>query len=226
MSVSSSSKSNLAEVDSWGSPSNAVLSPRIPTSTSTTVRDDWDDDEDDVAQEEVDPQKLWEEANSRAPMPQVVIAGSSTCHSTALSPPPAALQPVLRILKRPSASTSTTTSMAGSPSPRASATSSPSPSLDASKSYAEREARYQAARERIFGESPDGNKSADGSSSTTTSANNNSDGVSVQIAREPKGPPSRPSGERRTAPGGSQEQTVDERGFSSRRGGRRGGRTA
>ena len=72
-------------------------------------------------------------------MPELVISSQS---STAVPPPPAALQPSLRILKRPSTSDSA--------SPHA---ASPSPAAEQQRSYAEREAQYQAARERIFGDS-------------------------------------------------------------------------
>ncbi|KAF9781315.1 hypothetical protein BJ322DRAFT_1080394 [Thelephora terrestris] len=99
------------------------------------VPDDWDDDDEE---EETDSQKIWETANSKSPMPQLVISRPSTS-TTVFSPPPSTvIQAPMKILKRP---TQTTTP---------SNTSSASPSLD-NKSLAEREARYQEARERIFG---------------------------------------------------------------------------
>lgn len=70
-------------------------------------------------------------------MPQVVIASSSTSSST-VPPPAAAFQPSIRILKRPSAS-----SNCQPVTP---------PAADAQqKSFVQREADYQLARERIFG---------------------------------------------------------------------------
>jgi hypothetical protein len=79
-------------------------------------------------------------------MPELVIAPTSTTASAA-PVPVQALQPSMRILKRPSAS--------ASPSP-----SSP-PSAEAQqKTLAEREAQYRAARDRIFGTPPAGGVSA------------------------------------------------------------------
>jgi len=99
------------------------------------VPDDWDADDDD---EEEEPQKVWETANNQAPMPQLVISSSTMGSSSTLPPPPAAFQPSLRILKRPCATPSTSASSSSSDLQK--------------KSYAEREAQYQAARERIFGD--------------------------------------------------------------------------
>ena len=90
--------------------------------------------------------------NTKAPMPELVI--SSTSATSATAPVPVqALQPSLRILKRPSAPTS--------PSPSA------TPAAEAQQnSLAEREADYRAARERIFG----GTANVAGSSSSSSSA--------------------------------------------------------
>ncbi|KAG7442873.1 uncharacterized protein BT62DRAFT_935601 [Guyanagaster necrorhizus] len=60
-------------------------------------------------------------------MPTVVSSSTPT-------PPAAAFQPVMRILKRPTNSTNSSVS-----------------SVPSTESFSEREARYQAARERIFG---------------------------------------------------------------------------
>ncbi|KAJ2988156.1 hypothetical protein NUW54_g9202 [Trametes sanguinea] len=149
-------------------------------------------------------------------MPQVVIAGSSTSNVAALSPPPAALQPVMRILKRPSASPSSSAASSGSPTAN---------DQSASKSHAEREARYQAARERIFGK---GRLATDATTNVQPPENGaigirRSAVTPVRITREPKGPPSRPAAQTSTA---SLEATRDaygttERGFSSRRGAKR-----
>ncbi|KAG6887475.1 hypothetical protein C0992_012103, partial [Termitomyces sp. T32_za158] len=69
-------------------------------------------------------------------MPELIIAPSATSSSHVAPPPPAAFQPTMRILKRP-----------GSDGSSKSATPPPS----SAESLKEREARYQAARERIFG---------------------------------------------------------------------------
>ena len=102
------------------------------------VRDDWDNSE----SEEEDNARVWEKANSTVPMPELVIAPSST--SQVVSPPPAALQAPMRILKRPTPATSQN---------NAKPTESPRTTL------AQREAQYQEARERIFGPSKADNAS-------------------------------------------------------------------
>ena len=71
-------------------------------------------------------------------MPELVISSSNT--TSVVSPPPAAIQAPMRILKRPTASPNSSTNSAISQS---------------SDTLAEREARYQAARERIFGDDND-----------------------------------------------------------------------
>lgn len=83
--------------------------------------------------------------NARAPMPEVVISSSSTA-STIPPPPITAFQTPMRILKRPSASTNSTANSSASQG-------------SSGQTLAEREARYQAARERIFG-GEDGNESS------------------------------------------------------------------
>ncbi|KAF9781267.1 hypothetical protein BJ322DRAFT_1080099 [Thelephora terrestris] len=99
------------------------------------VPDDWDDDDEE---EETDSQKIWETANTKSPMPQLMISRPSIS-TTVISPPPSTvIQAPMKILKRPT------------PTSTPSNTSSTSPSLD-NKTLAEREARYQEARERIFG---------------------------------------------------------------------------
>ncbi|KAF4576277.1 SUZ domain-containing protein [Pleurotus pulmonarius] len=103
------------------------------------VPDDWDDD-DDEEDALPDPElnkKIWHEANTKAPMPEVLVKSSSTV----VAPPASAFQPQLRILKRPSAT------------PPASNTPSQVGTRD---SVQEREARYNAARERIFGTNEQG----------------------------------------------------------------------
>ncbi|KAG6882102.1 hypothetical protein C0993_011895, partial [Termitomyces sp. T159_Od127] len=75
-------------------------------------------------------------AKAPNPMPELVIAPSATSSNHVVPPPPAAFQPTMRILKRPGADAS-------------SKPATPPPS--SAESLREREARYQAARERIFG---------------------------------------------------------------------------
>jgi len=117
-----------------GVPSNAgVLA--TARSKPTHVPDDWDNDDED---EETDSQKIWETANTKSPMPQLVISRSSTSTTVVPPPPPAIIQAPMRILKRPAPTTT--------PPNTSSASSSPVP-----QTLAEREAKYQEARERIFG---------------------------------------------------------------------------
>lgn len=113
-------------------------------------------------------------------MPELVIS-ASTATSLAALPPPAAFQPSLRILKRPSAS----------PSPSSSA------AVDSQqKSFAEREAQYQAARDRIFGGTPPSDASNTGRpivksrtppSSTSPKLTSQNPPIS-NVIRNPRGP--------------------------------------
>ncbi|OCH87161.1 hypothetical protein OBBRIDRAFT_796476 [Obba rivulosa] len=135
-------------------------------------------------------------------MPELIIGSSST--TLAVPPPPAAFQPTLRILKRPSASpgSSTQGTYAAPETPR---------------SYAEREAQYQAARERIFRE---GTKSPAGSEGrgrdrikSPPRSEELGSSVPVKIIREPKGPGMPPSGDASSMVG--EERMA--KGFASRR---------
>ncbi|KAH7907246.1 hypothetical protein BJ138DRAFT_1014861, partial [Hygrophoropsis aurantiaca] len=132
-----------------------------------TVPDEWDDEEDE---EEEDNAKVWEEANHKAPMPELIISASSTGQSV-ISPPPAAFQPAMRILKRPSNSPSSSTSTINTPTSQT--------------SLAEREAQYQEARERIFGLG-----SPEGESRGGDKAKEKRDKAEkiVSVVREPLGP--------------------------------------
>ncbi|KAK2460829.1 hypothetical protein APHAL10511_007299 [Amanita phalloides] len=102
-----------------------------PKRTSSPVPDEWDNDEWEEAEDEEENRRIWDEANtkSQAPMPSIIS-------STHPLPPPAAFQPALRILKRPSPTPPS--------APSSASTQDPSDLKD-------REARYQAARDRIFG---------------------------------------------------------------------------
>lgn len=142
-------------------------------------------------------------AKAPNPMPAVIMASSSTTSRTVLPSPPGAFQPTMRILKRPTGSNSTP---------------STPPTSASAETLKEREARYQAARERIFGE--DG--AARDSSSTSLSSPKgqkerksptpNQSASAAAVVRNPKGPAetldagtggrtsSRGFGERRTKP--------------------------
>ncbi|KAF7333263.1 SUZ domain-containing protein [Mycena sanguinolenta] len=127
-------------------PSASTSRTQKPTKKKEVVKvaDDWEDDEDDDDQAEDASRSVWDHPNTRAPAPSPTPASlPSSAYSFAPSarvPPAAALQPAMRILKRPSPS----------PSP----TSTPAPeggAKTAAEALKEREARYAAARERIFG---------------------------------------------------------------------------
>jgi hypothetical protein len=81
--------------------------------------------------------------NTRAPMPELIISSSSTT-ATAVPPPAIAFQTPMRILKRPSSQNSSSNS---------------SSSQTPTETLAQKEARYQAARERIFGGDEESRKS-------------------------------------------------------------------
>ncbi|KAK0484660.1 hypothetical protein IW261DRAFT_1458042 [Armillaria novae-zelandiae] len=121
-----------ATVDDWDAPSASASTP-VTTRAAAPVRDDWEDDEDDEtdAPTEEANQRLWNDANTKPAAPMPTVVSSST-------PPPGAFQPAMRILKRPG--------------PVASAAhGGAAPSGGEEEEFREREARYQAARERIFG---------------------------------------------------------------------------
>jgi SUZ domain len=79
--------------------------------------------------------RTWIARNARAPMPELIISSSGTT-ATAVPPPAIAFQTPMRILKRPSSQNSGSNS---------------SSSQTPIETLAQKEARYQAARERIFG---------------------------------------------------------------------------
>jgi len=123
-------------LDPWGKsfpPLNATTKAKA---VPRNIPDAWDDEE-----EEEDSEKIWESANSKAPMPELLISRSSTGPPSIVSPPTAAIQAPLRILKRPSSNSNSSSTVSSMTSASALA-----------KNLAEREASYQAARERIFGE--------------------------------------------------------------------------
>ncbi|EKM56761.1 uncharacterized protein PHACADRAFT_254064 [Phanerochaete carnosa HHB-10118-sp] len=169
-----------APSDSWGSPSTGfpavVPQPHRPPES---VKDDWDDDDESDGDE--DPQKVWEDANKKAPMPELVISSTSATSAPATAVPAQALQPSLRILKRPSA-----------PASPALATASSAEAQQ--KSLAEREAEYRAARERIFGSSSNPSsppaETREPSSPPLGSAANPPPELAVKPIRNPRGPDS------------------------------------
>jgi len=126
------------------------------------IPDDWDDD---PSSSDEDSQKMWEDANKAGPMPELVLASSSSGSTPNVVPPAPAFQSPVRILKRSLASPQKHTN----DSPSASATT---------ETFAERSARYHAARERIFAETTDGKVKVDGAEGGATST----------VVRNPKGP--------------------------------------
>ncbi|KAF4613278.1 hypothetical protein D9613_011017 [Agrocybe pediades] len=177
------------------------------------VVDDWemdneDEDEEDAARPVTDVQnkRIWEDANSKEyrPMPSLVISRNSTSISVTPSLP-LNQPPPMRILKRPSPGVS----------PSASTSTAP-----VGETFQEREARYQAARERIFGTSgdttppSDDNTTKKGSNKSKKAASptNPQNPPSVKVVREPRGPAS---------PNASGEYAPANKGFGERRGGMR-----
>jgi hypothetical protein len=114
--------------------------------------------------------------NNKAPMPQIVANSSSSSASSApLAAAAAALsQPTMRILKRPSASSSQA--------------SSPPPAQSATPPLAERQARYEAARQRIFADASSSPTSPASLSSSSSPAPSPAPSTAVRITREPHGP--------------------------------------
>jgi SUZ domain len=100
-----------------------------------------------------------------APMPDVVLTSSSTGPISSVVPPASAFQSPIRILKRSATSTQ------NSANDDASASA-------ITETFAERSARYNAARERIF-------------AGTTEGSVDSGDGIPVPVSaiiRNPKGP--------------------------------------
>ncbi|KAF8153008.1 hypothetical protein B0H34DRAFT_721806 [Crassisporium funariophilum] len=138
--------------DIWDQPTHAtpvatpvlgqrnMTKPKIPK--PPVVRDDWEDEEEeeDVGASLDDRNKrIWEDANTKIqhPMPSLIISRGSSATSATPSLP-LNQPPAMRILKRPSLPVSS---------------SSSSSSNDSGETFKDREARYNAARERIFGSS-------------------------------------------------------------------------
>lgn len=130
-------------------------------------------------------------------MPELIVAAASTSRSLP-PPPPAALQPTLRILKRPSTTNTGIYNNTGAGSSTPLGSSSPRPTSGPSSgttspaprgTLAEREAQYQEARSRIFGDKdkPGNVNPGSGAVSRTSSSSGG-----VVIVREPLGPGSEP----------------------------------
>ncbi|RDB17228.1 hypothetical protein Hypma_001746 [Hypsizygus marmoreus] len=200
MAVASSSTSP----DPWDTSSPTRTAPRAPVpKTKVPVRDDWEEDDDDDEEagegDEQGNQRIWNDAyisSSRSrvrpallipipprnakqstPMPALIL--SPSVQHPVLSPPPGAFQPAMRILKRPSSSTS--------------ANANANPTTPSGETLKEREARYQVARERIFGEgSASGNSNASsgslGSKERGAERKERKERTGVNVVRNPKGP--------------------------------------
>ncbi|KAF9484100.1 hypothetical protein BDN70DRAFT_872993 [Pholiota conissans] len=178
-------RSTTSNASGIGSTSNVR-----PKAAPVAVKDDWEDDDEEEEDSSLEDKnrQLWEDANNKEhhPMPAVVISrgvsASITTPTLPLNQPPP-----MRILKRPSAS----------PSPSTTNVSTPT-----GETLQEREARYQAARERIFGgaqeaggESTEGKKNPpskkSGSQSTSPTPSNsspNSSASTTKVVRNPRGP--------------------------------------
>ncbi|KAG5643532.1 hypothetical protein DXG03_000724 [Asterophora parasitica] len=180
--MAAASSSSQQPSDPWDLPIVLPTSRHRTPAVAQLVPDDWDNDDSDM---EENNQRIWEDANAKTPnpMPTLILSPSAIGPSHVASPPPGAFQPTLRILKRPSNPGSNPTT--------------PPPTLTSTESLKEREARYQAARERIFGSSAsEGTASSDSASALSESFNSkdtqqwptpqNARGVGV--VRNPGGP--------------------------------------
>ncbi|KAG7095695.1 hypothetical protein E1B28_006409 [Marasmius oreades] len=127
----------------WGQPETSVHQPRPGARSKAVVRDDWEDEEDEESPNDEANKRIWEKADSKAPTPMPVVSTTSS-RSVTSPPPPGAFQPALKILKRPTSAINV--------HPR-------TPSPASSESLKEREARYQEARSRIFGDADSGSES-------------------------------------------------------------------
>ncbi|EKM78354.1 hypothetical protein AGABI1DRAFT_129470 [Agaricus bisporus var. burnettii JB137-S8] len=163
-----------SNVDPWEIQTSTK--PQLPRKPAPVVRDDWEDEDEDEDNGGASPapsqrsseelpsadanknRKLWEAANTGVAAPMPTLLPSRT--SSVVPPPAAAFQPALRILKRPQSS---------SPSQN-------TPTAAPQESLQDKEARYAAARERIFG-------CEDNNSSTPSPKPSN-----VKIVREPIAP--------------------------------------
>lgn len=117
--------------------------------------------------------------NKVGPMPQIIANNISSSNSSVPMAAAAVLsQPKMQILKRPT-----------------SKPSSPAPPPTATPPLADRQARYEAARQRIFAEpaSPTPQQGSPSSRLNTPGVDYSESGATVRIVREPHGPASSPS---------------------------------
>jgi len=146
------------------------------------IPDDWDDDP--SSSDEENSQKIWEDANKAGPMPDLVLASSRTGSTPNVVPPASAFKSPVRILKRSSVS------------PQKHMNASPSASATA-ETLAERSARYNAARERIF-------------ATTEGKVGGGEGGAASLVIRNPKGPG--PNGRGREGSHGFADRVASQRG--------------
>ncbi|KAI0267277.1 hypothetical protein BC834DRAFT_968804 [Gloeopeniophorella convolvens] len=162
-----STSSNVPSVDAdlWDRPIDGEgrgnPSARRTSAPASAIPDDWDDV---ASSDEEDSRKVWETANNTVPMPQVVVASTTAGSAQSVVPPTSAFQAPIRILKR-------------SPAPAQGAVNATSMASTGSETFAERSARYNAARERIFA------GAAESTQGLTRAA-----GPASSIVRNPKGP--------------------------------------
>ncbi|EAU84107.1 hypothetical protein CC1G_06969 [Coprinopsis cinerea okayama7 len=202
------SSSILANMSAWDDSSNTQSSsssgpasrlPAKPRPAKQPVKDDWEDDDDEEEDDEPPSaernRQIWEDANNKVhhPMPDLILSrNSSLASSSSTAQGIFQQQPTMRILKRPTANSN------NSPSPAPSDKSAEQSTMEQLK---EREARYQAARERIFG--------SGGETAETARASPKPQQTQVKIAREPHGP---------SSGSGSSGQAPASKGFVNRRG--------
>ncbi|KAH9962130.1 hypothetical protein BC827DRAFT_1107018, partial [Russula dissimulans] len=127
------------------------------------IPDDWDQA---ASSGEEDNQTVWDNANKEAPMPQLVMTSPMTGTGSSVVPPASAFQSPIRILKRSAAQTG---KYASDDSPAFANTTG-------TGTFAERSARYNAARERIF------------AGTTEANGGRGESGPIPAIIRNPKGP--------------------------------------
>ncbi|KAF8270580.1 hypothetical protein EI94DRAFT_1722420 [Lactarius quietus] len=190
------SKAPSTDTDPWDHLVDDAGGTGVPACQKTppltrAIPDDWDDD---PSSSDEDSQKIWEDANKAGPMPELVLASSSSGSTPNVVPPASAFQSPVRILKRslvpPQKYTNT--------SPSASSTT---------ETFAERSARYNAARERIFADTIEGK----------VNVGSGDGGAASPVLRNPKGPGHSPelTGRGREGSHGFAERIASRRGDPS-----------
>jgi len=149
---------------------------------SNAIPGDWDEE---TSSGEEDNQTIWDNANKQVPMPQLVATSPSVV------PPASAFHSPIRILKR---STAPTHKMGDAASDSSSSSSPASaPMMSAAGTFAERSARYNAARERIFSPPTTTTPTTEAASPSARVGSSTGDvvtgsGAVSAIIRNPKGP--------------------------------------